>query len=277
MLGARPPDHVAHVALGEGVSGHVGHVVAGLAQTGDDAFKLVHAFGEAQRGEYFGLRGIGEAVVEFRDHAVAELAAQIEECALSFGNGDGNDAFALFAHFADSRALRQGVEVHVRARENGGHARVPDVVACGVLLETGQRESAGRFGNGAGVVEDVLERGADFVVGAGDDFVEVLAQHAEGFVADALHGHAVGKQGNTVEGDGLARLPRGLEAGGALGFHADDLHLRQNLLDVHGDARGESAAAHLNEHVRETAVLFQQFAGDGALTGNDVGIVVGGE
>ena len=267
--------HVAHMALGEGIAGHVRDGVAGGAQVFDDLFQLFHAAGEAQRGEDLGLLGVGNAVVEFRHHALAQLLAQGKERAGLFRNGHGNDAFAAFTNFTAFGNEAQGVEVHVRAGKDAGHARALYVVLGGVLLETGKGERARRFGNGAGVVKDILERGADLVVGAGDDLVEVLAEHAEGLVADAAHGHTVGKQGYAVERDGFTGFPGGLKAGRALGFHADDLHFGEHLLDVNGHTSGEAATAHLHENVGEAAVLLEQFAGHSTLAGNDVGVIVG--
>jgi len=134
-------DHVAHMALGKGVARHVGDGVARGAQIFDDLFQLFRAAGEAQGGEDLGLLGVGEAVVEFRHHAVAQLVAQGKEGSRLFGNGHRNDTFAAFTHFAAFGNKAQGVEVHVRARKYTGHARALDVVLGGVLLEAreGQR------------------------------------------------------------------------------------------------------------------------------------------
>ena len=52
---------------------------------------------------------------------------------------------------------------------------------------------AGRLGDGARVLEDVLDRGADLVGGHQQDLIDVLLGEAEGLLADAAHRDAVGE------------------------------------------------------------------------------------
>ena len=68
-----------------------------------------------------------------------------------------------------------------------------------VLLQPGQAERAGRLGDGARVVEDVLDRGADLVCIDGDDLVQQLAAEAEGFGAGLTHRDAVGEQADLIQ------------------------------------------------------------------------------
>ncbi len=90
-----------------------------------------------------------------------------------------------------------------------------------VALDAGDRERAGRLGDRAVVLEDVLDRGADLVGVHQHHLVDVLAREPEGFLADAPHRHAVGEDADALERHALARLERVVHARGVLGFDAD--------------------------------------------------------
>ena len=94
---------------------------------------------------------------------------------------------------------------------------------------------------------------------------------------DLLHRHAVGEQPDL--GAACTRWPAASErvmASAVYRLHADDLDLRAQALDVGGDARDQSAAAHGDEDgVDRAAVLAQDLHADGALAGDHVRVVVG--
>ena len=66
------------------------------------------------------------------------------------------------------------------------------------------RERAGRLHHRAGVVEDVLDRRAHFVVGHAHDFVDRLLDDRERPLADFAHRDAVGENADVVEPDAAA-------------------------------------------------------------------------
>ena len=83
--------------------------------------------------------------------------------------------------------MAQPVEVHVRAADDGNQVVIDHFRRREILLHAGHGECAGRFGDGAGVVEDVLDRAADLVDRYDDDRVDILAGDLERLLADLRH------------------------------------------------------------------------------------------
>ena len=145
-----------------------------------------------------------------------------------------------------------------------------------ILLQAGEADGAGGLGDGAGVLEDVLDRRTDLVGADGDHLVEQLAAQAEGLLAGLAHGDPIGEQPDLVEDDALAGRERRRHAGGVVRLDADHLHLGPQELGIDGDARGEPAAPDRHEHrLERIGMLAQDLHADGALPGDDVGIVIG--
>ncbi len=165
------------------------------------------------------------------------------------------------------------MEVDIGAGENGRHPAPLHLLPLAVGLEARQRQGPRRLGDGAAIVEDVFQRGADLVVGDGHHLVQILVAEAESLLADALDRHPVGKQRNSFQIDRLASFQRGLEAGGALRLHPDHLHIRQQLLDVDRHPGGQTAAPHRHKDVGEMGILLQQLLADGALPGDHLDVV----
>jgi hypothetical protein len=116
----------------------------------------------------------------------------------------GQHRLALFADFGALGDEAQAVEVHVGA---GGHRHqrlALHAVLLGPGLGAGHRQRAGRFEDGARVLEDVLDRGADGVGIDQHHLVHVLLAQAEGLLADVLHRRAVGEQADRFR---RTRLP----------------------------------------------------------------------
>jgi hypothetical protein len=158
----------------------------------------------ADADEDVGLGRVGVAVVELGDVAVAEQLAELLEGAGLLGDGDGQHGLALLAHLGPLGHEAQAVEVHVGAGGDGHQGLVLQVVALGVFLGAGQRQRAGGLEDRAGVLEDVLDGGADGVVVHHDHLVHVFLAQAEGFLADQLDRRAVGEEADGVELDALA-------------------------------------------------------------------------
>ena len=145
-----------------------------------------------------------------------------------------------------------------------------------ILLHAGDRERTGRLGDRARVVEDVLDRAADFVGGHDDDRVDTATRDLERLFADLRHRRAVSEQIERLlaQLDAPVGRQRRRQAGGAVGLDPDDLHVRSQVFDVRGDAGNEAAAADRHEdRVQRAAVLVQDLHADGALSRDHVRII----
>ena len=63
-----------------------------------------------------------------------------------------------------------------------------------VFLHAGHRQRTRRLGNRAGVLENILHRGTDFIGADSDHIINALANQPKGLFAHLRHGAAVGKQ-----------------------------------------------------------------------------------
>jgi hypothetical protein len=116
--------------------------------------------------------------------------------------------------------------------------------ALDVFLDAGHAEGAGRLEDRAGVLEDVLDGGADLVGVYEHHFIHRFAAQAEGLAAHAFHRDTVGKQPHLLEGDPFPGGEGLLHGGGVDRLHADDLDVREEMFDVGRDTADESAPAH---------------------------------
>ena len=98
--------------------------------------------------------------------------------------------------------------------------------ARGPRLQPGDGQRAGRLHDAARVVEDVLDRRADLVVGHAHHFVHRLLREREGVLADLADGDAVGEDAHVVEVHATAGGQRAVHRVGLERLDADDLHLR---------------------------------------------------
>ena len=69
--------------------------------------------------EYVGIGIITVTIIKFGDAACADDAAEFEETAGLFGDGDADQCFAAFADFGAFGDVTQAVEVHVGAAVDG--------------------------------------------------------------------------------------------------------------------------------------------------------------
>ncbi len=74
------------------------------------------------------------------------------------------------------------------------------ILARHVFLDAGHRQGARGLGDGARVLENVLDGGADLIGAHQNDLIDVLARKTKGLLAHAPHGDAVGEHADAIEG-----------------------------------------------------------------------------
>src|SRR5262249_5609458 len=141
-------------------------------------------------------------------------------------------------------------------------------------FQTGDRERAGRFQDGARIFERVLNRRADFVRRHRDERVDVSLAEIERDGSDLFDGHAVGEDAHAIETDALPFVDRAAHRFGSARLDTDDAHFRVQLFHDGADPGNEPSAADRYENRRDVARLSHDFETDRRLAGNDVGIVV---
>jgi hypothetical protein len=144
-----------------------------------------------------------------------------------------------------------------------------------VVEEGGNGGGAGAFGDGFFFFEEVEDGAGDFFLFDGDDLVDILFNHGEGFDAGAADGDAVGDGGGGGDLDGGVVFEGGEHGGDAGSLDANDFDLGIGFLEGAGDAADEATAADGNEDGFDEGVLAEDFETDSALAGDDSGIVEG--
>ena len=237
-LGRTATDHVTHVQLRHLVVGEIDHAIAALMHQVEDLFALLHAAAQTYADKNAGVFGIGKAVVKLRHRTSTQQLTELQEAALLFRNGHRQQRFTLFAELATLGHVAQAVEVHVGTGKHVRQTLAADVVLRDVFFHARQRQRAGGFRHRTHVFEQILHRRADSVAIHRDDIVEIFPAQAEGFVANALHRHALGKQPDARQVDRMPGIQRRFQAGGVFRFHGNDFDLRHQLFDQHRHACG---------------------------------------
>ncbi len=149
-----------------------------------------------------------------------------------------------------------------------GQTLAANVVLRDVFLHPRQRQRTGWLCHRAHILEEVLHRRADSVAINGDDVVEIFLADAEGFIPDAFHRHAFGKQPDAREIHRMTGIQRRLQAGRVFRFHGNDFDLRHQLFDQHRDPCRQPAPTDRNKHPIEMGILLQQLQRQRALASN---------
>jgi hypothetical protein len=168
----------------------------------------------------------------------------------------------------------QPIEIQIGPAVDGNQAPLAARAALGVGLQSRERQRSRGFGDRAQIIEDVLDRRAHGVGIHGDDFVEQVAAEAERLRSRLANGDAVGEQSDLVQRDHATTRERRRHRSGICRFHPD--HLDRGVQEFHegGDAGGQSAPADGHEdRLDRIGMLPQDFEPDGALAGNDIGVV----
>ena len=218
---------------------------------------------------------VGVAVVEFGDVALAEQRAELAEAAGRLGDGDGEDGFALLADLGALGDEAQTVEVHVRAACDAVISVSP--LSCSRLAYSlapamASAPAGSRMERVSWNTSLIAAHTAS--VSTSTISSTYFLQMRKRFFADQLDRRAVREQADIVERDALLGFERSVHGIGIGGLHADDLDVGAHLLDVSRHARDQSAAADgAEDGVDGRLMLAQDFHADGALSGDDIGIV----
>ncbi len=145
-----------------------------------------------------------------------------------------------------------------------------------VALQARNAECTGRLRDAAGVVEYVLDGGADLVCADQHHLVHQLAGDSEGLLADLAHRHAVREQSHLVQLHPLAGGQRTLQGRRLRRLYADDLDLGTHVLHVSSNPGDQAASAHRNEdRMGRLGVLAKDLHGNGALARDHIRVVEG--
>ena len=174
--------------------------------------------------------------------------------------------------------MSQPVEIDIGAAIDGDQVLATHPAARDILLQSCDRQRSRRLCDAAGIVENILDRPANFIGADSNDIVHPTARDFERFLAYLRHRHAVGKQveGFVTQLNAPVSSPRGRQARRAFRLHTDHPNLRAQVFHIGGDARDEPATAHRHEdRVNRTSMLVDDLHSHGPLAGNHVGVVVG--
>ncbi len=272
--GHAPADHVADMELGHFVVGHVFDVIALTAQDIDSLPLLPLAVAETEAEENMGRSAARQTIIELGDRARAQGLDEGAITAGLLGDGDRQQRLAAFTNLGALGNVAQPVEIEIGAAVDGDPATAGRGRGESEGLQAGKRQRAGGLGDGARVIEDVLDRGADRVGVHRHHLIEKFTTEAKGQLADLAHGDTIGKQADLTERHALIGLQGGCHARGILRFDADHLDVGPQEFDRGRDAGGEAATSDRDEHgFDRIGMLPQDFEADGALSGNDVEIV----
>ena len=217
-----------------------------------------------------------EAIVELGHDALADRGAELAKRAGPLGNRDAQQGLAGFTDLGALGDEAQPIEIHVGAAQDRHEVAPRDSGARDPGAEARDRQRARRLHQRTGVVEDVLDRGADFVVRHADDLVDRFLNNREREGADLADRDAVGEDADAIEHDAPPGLERAVHRIGFQRFDADHLDLGPDRLDVTGDAGDQAAAADRHENRRQIVwSLAEDFRRNGALTGDHERIVKG--
>ncbi|MNG10304.1 hypothetical protein D3C84_937640 [compost metagenome] len=89
--------------------------------------------------------------------------------------------------------MAQAVEVDVGPGVDGHEGLAADAALLDIFLDPGHAQGAGRFGDRAGIVVDILDGGTDFVGADGDHLIDIVFADIEGVLTDLGHRHAIGE------------------------------------------------------------------------------------
>ena len=116
---------------------------------------------------------------------------------------------------------------------------------------------------------------ADFVLGNGDNAIQILAAHFICKVTRLLHGNTISHGAYIRQALDMSICHTLIHARSTSGLHAPHLYRGIETLDGKGNATGKSTATDGHYYALHIGQLFQQFKTDCALASNYVFVVEG--
>jgi hypothetical protein len=183
----------------------------------------------------------------------------------------------VLANVSSSPELFEHLRFDVSPADDGNvHLGVGEMIA--VEQESGNGDSATGLCDSVPILGQKFHGLANFVFAHGDDVVNVVADVIEVDRANALRAESVGQGARDLLGrklNDLSGTQAGLGVGGEFGFDPDHFDLGIGKLDRGGHPGDEPSAADRGKDGLDFREVFENFQSDGALTGNDLFIVVG--
>src|SRR3569832_572494 len=214
--------------------------------------------------------------IDLGDAAGTDGLAERAKAAGPFRYRHREDGLVALADLGALRDMAQAIEVHVGAAVDGHEVLALYPRALDVALHARDRQRAGRRGDGARVVEDIFDGGADLVCADQYHVVHALTRDAKRLFADLPHGHAVGEDAHLIQHHALLALQRAIQGRRIIGLDADDLHLGIERLHITRHTRDETAAAHRHDdRVQRRLMLTQYLHRHRALARDHLRVVVG--
>ena len=195
-----------------------------------------------------------------------ELAGLVLQC-------DGQVGFAAAHDQTAGDDAVEDVHVDVAAGDDADDLFALD----GQLVEEGgcHGHCTGPLGDELLVLHQGEDGGCGLILGHGHDVVHILLAELVSQLTGGLDLDAVREGGGSGEGLVFVLVEGAVHAGGTLGLNAVDLDVRLEALDGKGHAGDEAAAAHRHDDRIHVGQLVQDFQTDGALTRDDLLVVVG--
>mgnify|MGYP007012762318 CR=1 FL=1 len=186
---------------------------------------------------------------------------------------DGQVGFAAAHDEAAGDDAVEDVHIDVAAGDEADDLLAFD----GQLVEERRRHrhSACALGHQLLVLHQGEDGGCGLVLSDGDNVVHILFTKLIGQLAGSLDLNAVCEGGDCRKGLVFVLMEGAIHAGCALGLHAVDLDVGLQALDGKGHAGDQAAAAHGHDDGIQVGQLVKDLQTDGALTCNDLFVIVG--
>ena len=183
---------MAQVQLGEFVVGEVEAGEPRPAHVVDQVLFIGRAAG-LHPNKNMGHPGIGQAVAEFGEVALAQHATEAPQAAGLLGNFHRQHRLTVFADLRAFGHEAQAIKVHVCAAGHRHQGLAMQSLLRHVALHPRHRQGPGRLQDRAGVFKHVLDGGADGVGIHRHHPIHRLLGQGKGVLPHPAHGHSVGK------------------------------------------------------------------------------------
>ena len=256
------------------VVGHVQSFIAALAKRTDELLDLLR-IADLNTNEYVGTARVSVAVIKLCNTVIPDNRAELLEATGPLRNSHRQDSLPSLADLRSLGDMPQPIEVHVRPRGDRHQFRTPELLTLDVPLNSGKGEGTSRLQCQTLILEDILDRGTDFVIGDHHDLIDEIFRKSEGLPAWLAYGYSICEGPDMLEPNAPARCKRSRHRIGIFRLHTDDSNLRAQLFYVSPNPGNESTAANRNKDgVQVSCVLLQDLEADRALASDHVRIIV---